>query len=56
LPSVNTIRDVALDIANAVGAKAQEDGFAPASEPDALPKKLAESQWFPEYILYEKGA
>jgi malate dehydrogenase (oxaloacetate-decarboxylating) len=56
LPRVKTIRDVALDIANAVGAKAQEDGFAPASEPDALPKKLAESQWFPEYILYEKGA
>ena len=54
LPRVKTIRDVALDIAYGVGAKAQEEGLAPASEPDALRKKLAESQWFPEYVPYEK--
>jgi malate dehydrogenase (oxaloacetate-decarboxylating) len=54
LPRVSTIRDVALDIAYGVGAKAQEEGLAPASEPDALRKKLAESQWFPEYVPYEK--
>lgn len=53
LPRVNTIRDVALDIAYGVGAKAQEEGLAPASEPDALRKKLSESQWFPEYVPYE---
>jgi malate dehydrogenase (oxaloacetate-decarboxylating) len=53
LPRVNSIRDVALDIAYGVGAKAQEEGLAPASEPDALRKKLAESQWFPEYVPYE---
>jgi malate dehydrogenase (oxaloacetate-decarboxylating) len=54
LPRVNTIRDVALDIAYGVGAKAQEEGLAPASEPDALRKKVAESQWLPEYAAYEK--
>jgi malate dehydrogenase (oxaloacetate-decarboxylating) len=53
LPRVNSIRDVALDIAYGVGAKAQEEGLAPASEPDPLRKKLAESQWFPEYVPYE---
>jgi malate dehydrogenase (oxaloacetate-decarboxylating) len=54
LPRVNSIRDVALDIAYGVGAKAQEEGLAPASEPDALRKKLGEIQWFPEYVPYEK--
>ena len=56
LPRVNTIRDVALDIAYAVAAKAQEEGLAPASESDALRKKLKESQWFPEYVTYEGQA
>jgi malate dehydrogenase (oxaloacetate-decarboxylating) len=54
LPRVKTIRDVALDIAFAVGAKAQEEGLAPASAPDALRKKIAESRWFPEYVPYER--
>jgi malate dehydrogenase (oxaloacetate-decarboxylating) len=54
LPRVNSIRDVALDIAYGVGTKAQEEGLAPTSEPDALRKKLAASQWFPEYAPYEK--
>jgi malate dehydrogenase (oxaloacetate-decarboxylating) len=53
LPRLNTIREVALDIACAVGAKAQEEGLAAASEPEALRKKVTESQWFPEYMGYE---
>src|SRR6201998_1296915 len=53
LPRLNTIREVALDIAYAVGAKAQEEGLAPACEPQALRKKLTESQWLPEYTKYE---
>jgi malate dehydrogenase (oxaloacetate-decarboxylating) len=53
LPRLNTIREVALDIAYAVGTKAQEEGSAPASEPLVLRKKLTESQWFPEYTKYE---
>jgi malate dehydrogenase (oxaloacetate-decarboxylating) len=53
LPRLNTIREVALDIACAVGAKAQEEGLAAASEPEAFRKKVTESQWFPEYMGYE---
>jgi malate dehydrogenase (oxaloacetate-decarboxylating) len=53
LPRVNAIRDVALDIAYPVGARAQEEGLAAASKPEALRKKLAETQWFPEYIEYQ---
>jgi malate dehydrogenase (oxaloacetate-decarboxylating) len=53
LPRVKAIREVALDIAYAVAAKAQEEGLAPAVDPDELRKKLAESQWFPEYSPYE---
>jgi malate dehydrogenase (oxaloacetate-decarboxylating) len=53
LPRVKAIRDVALDIAYAVGAKAQEEGLAPASELEALRKKRVEKQWFPEYVEYK---
>jgi malate dehydrogenase (oxaloacetate-decarboxylating) len=53
LPRVSTIREVALNIAYAVGAKAQEEGLAPASEPNAFRKKVTGSQWFPEYMPYE---
>jgi malate dehydrogenase (oxaloacetate-decarboxylating) len=53
LPRVKTIREVAFDIAYSVGQKAQEEGLAPKSEPEALRKKLAESRWFPEYVPYE---
>jgi malate dehydrogenase (oxaloacetate-decarboxylating) len=53
LPRVSTIREVALDIAYAVGAKAQEEGLASASEPEELRKKVTESQWLPEYTPYE---
>jgi malate dehydrogenase (oxaloacetate-decarboxylating) len=51
LPSVSTIREVALDIACAVGAKAQDEGLAAASVPEVLRKKLAQSQWYPEYLI-----
>jgi len=54
LPRVKTIREVAFDIAYSVGQKAQEEGLAPKSEPEALRKKLGESRWFPEYVPYEK--
>jgi malate dehydrogenase (oxaloacetate-decarboxylating) len=54
LPNVNSIREVALDLAYSVGRKAQEEGLAPASEPEVLRKKLAETQWFPEYLEYEQ--
>jgi malate dehydrogenase (oxaloacetate-decarboxylating) len=53
LPRVKAIREVAFDIAYAAAAKAQEEGLAPAADPEELRKKLAESQWFPEYSAYE---
>jgi malate dehydrogenase (oxaloacetate-decarboxylating) len=49
LPSVKTIRQVALKIAHGVALKAQQEGWAPAQEPAALMNALAESQWSPEY-------
>jgi malate dehydrogenase (oxaloacetate-decarboxylating) len=53
LPTVRTIREVALEIAYAVALKAQEEGLAPACEPEALRQEVIESQWIPEYIPYQ---
>jgi malate dehydrogenase (oxaloacetate-decarboxylating) len=50
LPSVTTIREVALKIAYSVALKAQEEGLGPVAEPEGLRKALAESQWSPEYL------
>jgi malate dehydrogenase (oxaloacetate-decarboxylating) len=52
LPRVRTIRQVALEIAYAVALKAQEEGLAPACEPEALRRDVVESQWTPEYIPF----
>jgi len=52
LPSVRTIRDVALEVAYSVALKAQEQGLASACEPEALRRKVAESQWTPQYLPY----
>jgi malate dehydrogenase (oxaloacetate-decarboxylating) len=53
LPSVRTIREVALEIAYAVAIEAQAEGTAPACEPEALRREVVESQWSPEYIPYQ---
>jgi malate dehydrogenase (oxaloacetate-decarboxylating) len=50
LPSVKTIREVALEIAYAVALKAQEEGLAPACEPEELRREVIQSQWTPEYL------
>jgi len=52
LPSVGTIREVALEVAYSVALKAQEQGLASACEPEALRRKVAESQWTPQYLPY----
>ena len=52
LPRVRTIREVALEIAYAVALKAQEEGLAPACEPEALRRDVVESRWTPEYIPF----
>ncbi len=53
LPSVTDIREVAREIAYAVALKAQEEGLAPACEPEALRREVVESQWTPEYMSYQ---
>src|SRR5215471_13940288 len=52
LPSIRTIRKVAIEVAYAVALKAQEEGLAPASEPEALRREVVESQWAPQYLPY----
>jgi malate dehydrogenase (oxaloacetate-decarboxylating) len=52
LPSVRTIREVALEVAYAVALKAQEEGLAPACEPEGLRREVVESQWTPQYLAY----
>jgi malate dehydrogenase (oxaloacetate-decarboxylating) len=52
LPSVRTIRDVAVEVAYAVALKAQEEGLAPASAPEGLRREVVESQWTPQYLAY----
>jgi malate dehydrogenase (oxaloacetate-decarboxylating) len=53
LPSVRTIREVALKIAYAVALKAQEEGLAPECKPEELRQEVIERQWIPEYIPYQ---
>jgi malate dehydrogenase (oxaloacetate-decarboxylating) len=47
LPSVRTIREIALEVAYAVALKAREEVLAPACEPQALRSEVVESQWTP---------
>jgi malate dehydrogenase (oxaloacetate-decarboxylating) len=52
LPSVRTIRDVAVEVGFAVALKAQEEGLAPAFAPEGLRREVVESQWTPQYLTY----
>lgn len=49
LPALGRIRDVSKDIAFAVGQKAQEQGHAPETSPEALRQRIAEVFWEPAY-------
>jgi malate dehydrogenase (oxaloacetate-decarboxylating) len=51
LPNVGTIRAVALEVAYGVARRAQEEGLAAESKPEALRQALVESQWSPEYAV-----
>ena len=53
LPSVKDLRDIAREIAYAVGLEAQSEGLAPKTEPAEFRKRVAEHQWTPEYAPYE---
>jgi malate dehydrogenase (oxaloacetate-decarboxylating) len=49
LPSLKQIRTVAAQIAFAVGMQAQKDGVAPKLAEDELRRRVAMTQWVPEY-------
>jgi malate dehydrogenase (oxaloacetate-decarboxylating) len=53
LPGVQNIRDVAREIAFAVGIAAQQEGLAPKVDETEFRRRVAESQWTPEYVTYE---
>ena len=53
LPGVQNLRDVAREIAFAVGSAAQEADLAPRLEETEFRSRVTESQWMPEYLPYE---
>jgi malate dehydrogenase (oxaloacetate-decarboxylating) len=52
LPGVQNIRDVAREIAFAVARSAQQESRAPKVDETELRRRVAESQWTPEYLHY----
>ena len=53
LPGVQNLRDIAREIAFAVGKSAQQEGLAPQVEEAEFRRVVTESQWMPEYLAYE---
>ena len=53
LPGVENLRDIAREIAFAVGKAAQQEGLAPKTDETDLRDRVEESQWTPEYLAYE---
>jgi malate dehydrogenase (oxaloacetate-decarboxylating) len=55
LPRVSGLREVAVEIAMAVGFEAQRTGIAPATTPEELRARLVAAQWMPEYPTYRSS-
>jgi malate dehydrogenase (oxaloacetate-decarboxylating) len=55
LPAVRDLRQVAVDIAVAVGLEAQRAGLAPATSADELHAKVCATQWRPAYPTYVRA-
>lgn len=53
LPGLQNIRDIAREIAFAVGTAAQQEGLAPKVDETEFRRLVTESQWAPEYVEYE---
>lgn len=51
LPPLKQIRQVAAQIAFAVGTQAQKDGVAPKMAEDELRRRVATAQWVPDYAI-----
>jgi malate dehydrogenase (oxaloacetate-decarboxylating) len=52
LPLVQDLREVAIDIAVAVGIEAQRTGHAPLTSPEELRARVKAMQWMPAYPVY----
>jgi hypothetical protein len=50
---VQNLPDIAREIAFAVGVAAQQADLAPKVEETEFRRRVAESQWMPEYVPYE---
>jgi malate dehydrogenase (oxaloacetate-decarboxylating) len=53
LPGVQNLPDIAREIAFAVGVAAQQADLAPKVEETEFRRRVAESQWMPQYLPYE---
>jgi malate dehydrogenase (oxaloacetate-decarboxylating) len=53
LPGVQNLREIAREIAFAVGKAAREEGLAPSVEEAEFRRVVTESQWTPEYVRYD---
>jgi malate dehydrogenase (oxaloacetate-decarboxylating) len=53
LPGLQNIRDIAREIAFAVGITAQQEGLAPKVDETEFRRRVTESQWKPEYVGYD---
>jgi len=49
LPKLGDLRDVAVDLAMAVGLEAQDAGLAPRTSEEELLQEIRDTQWRPEY-------
>lgn len=52
LPSLRSLREVALQIALAVALEGQRSGLAPRTTPEELRVRIREARWDPEYPVY----
>ena len=55
LPAIADIRQVAVEIAVAVGLEAQRSGLAPRTSEEELRTRVRETQWVPSYSESESG-
>jgi malate dehydrogenase (oxaloacetate-decarboxylating) len=53
LPGVQNLPDIAREIAFAVGVAAQQADLAPEVDETEFRRRVAESQWMPQYLPYE---
>lgn len=55
LPALGDLRDIAVQIATAVGLEAQRAGVAPATTEEELRRRVISAQWTPAYTQLSEG-